>query len=347
MASLFHGRLALCPPREEPHWDPSVVVPGLRSELLEYSACTSAPERTPVVCAVLLNALSLIDEPESQLALAVFITLAGEMAFNQTFVAAIAGIASPSSALLGALAGRLQMQTGPLQLGPDARSHVLIAAASAAASAKEPVTDQLTAGVGGSDWRDSLESIHGAVSDELSACALADASWQELHAHVESTSQLQWNEMSHEKQVAWVGHHVGMDSIALEWESKADYTRHEAYALEMLRHEHYVRHSNFSAIQEEQHTNQIVTALRAAHNLANASHAKLCLSFLTHRHMNVATAAAKALRVFEEDDVEASLLQHLQVRHFNLSLPLPTAHRSPPTAHRQPPTAHHPLITSQ
>ena len=212
------------------------------------------------------------------------------MAFKQTFVAAIAAIASPTPALLAALAGRLQVQTGPLQLSRDARSYFLIAAASAANSANK--TGQLTAEA--EDWRNSLESIHGAVSDELSACALADATWQQLH--VESASRMLWNEMSHEKQVAWVGHYVGMDSTALEWESKADYARHEAYALDMLRHEHYVRHSNFSAIQEEEHTNQIVTALRAAHNLANPLHAELCLPFLTHRHMNVANAAAKALR---------------------------------------------------
>ena len=96
--------LALCPPRH-PDWDPADVMTALTSELLQSSGCLASPTRTPAVCAVLLNALGLIDNPESHLALATFISQANGTIFDQAFVAVIAAVSSPSPPLLDALAG--------------------------------------------------------------------------------------------------------------------------------------------------------------------------------------------------------------------------------------------------
>ena len=227
------------------------------------------------------------------------------------------------ASVLYVCAGRLNNSNPTLQLARDAHTHLLMAAASAAASLNESVwaaspeaasVFEQAASLGESDLRTALESIHSAVREELRASALTDAAWREMHVHAESTTKGKWAAMGHEQRITWVSHHAGMDPTSLELESEANYAQHEAHALDMLRHEHLVRHPEYSALGEERATNQIIAALRAAHNLANDSHADLCTSFLDHHHHDVASAAAKALVRFPSDQVEDSLLQQLTQR---------------------------------
>ena len=164
------------------------------------------------------------------------------------------------------IAGRLHTSDATLQLGPNAQAHLLLAAASAAASARKslPAAAPKTTSGDEPDGRRALESIHGAVLEELQASVRTDAPWRELHFNAGSSSRDKWAAMPHEQRVAWVGHHAGLDSSSLAQESKADYAHHEAHALEMLRREHFTRHPDFSSVSEERATNQVVAALRAA-----------------------------------------------------------------------------------
>ena len=264
------------------------VVAALREALLHTPVCKT----NGASCRGLVNALSAIDTPGSQKALAELVRSESWSAYaGPSLTIALSRLSRPEPALLEALSDRLQDTHHPVHPthaadGPAVSLLLGAAALSSRASAMDSAAALHLA-----------SKVRSAVEDNLRRAREQDATFdQAVRRPILELAEAAWGHTSQTVREFHAREVAGMDHEAMEWEvAHGRYEHHLEQAKQRYIAHHMASRGGYSTSFEEHANNNLVTAVRALRNLKNSSCTLHAAELLQHRCHAVQTAAAEAI----------------------------------------------------
>ena len=264
------------------------VVAALHEALLHTPGCKTSGAS----CRGLVNALSAIDTPGSQKALAELLRSESWSAYaGPSLTIALSLLSRPEPALLEALSARLQDTHHPVHPTHAADGPaVSLLLGAAALSSKASAGDSASA-------LHLASNVRSAVEDNLRRAREQDATFdQAVRRPILELAEAAWEHTSHTVREFHAREVAGMDHKAMEWEvAHGRYEDHVEQAKQRYIAHHMGRRGEYSTSFEEHANNNLVTALRALKNLKNSSCTLHAAELLQHRCHAVQTAAAEAI----------------------------------------------------
>jgi hypothetical protein len=233
-----------------------------------------------------VNALALMGTSQAQVLLAHFVKSTDVSKWRHEVTIALSTMREPHSTLVATMAGRLD------KFG-EKDGALLLASTAAAAKVR---------GQGSKALSGAVAYIDDVVKARLELVEQTERDvWAPFHNKSRNASDEAWERLHDEAMHQWISHHSQLDGKAYEWEvaHAKSHGEHVAHAREMWHLMRLARDPNYSSDSEEAHHNQVVLALRAAHNARSDAHVALVGGWLEHSKEELAAEAASALGAHE------------------------------------------------